>query len=1529
MNMPFAKVALALCLTSIAAKAATLSDNFNSTIDYLSTGISGTIWDGVYLGAGEFSNSGVGGGGPGATLKLDANITASGVLSVQSTGTAWEHADDDGFFLYKVMPGDFSVSVRVVTPFDNNSFNTAGLQVRAFSDGGNPLGGSEDFLSWTRFDQFNFPNYLRNQVNGATTQVNPGGFPNNNYWLRIDRVNGTNFHFYQRANAGDPWQLVNFPAPISGTVIRRADFAGLPLQVGLVHATFSDTAREARFSDFSLTATNIDSVSVAPNPVTSVDVVTGTNRNATISWNPDAASAGTLVTIWTGSSLLKQRPVDGFVYAGDPSFGAGERLLATNAYVVYSGAGTNAELTNLPAGATCHVAAYAFSGDGNARAYSAIPAIATFIVANNAANGSPSNIVVDPVSPPLTNFVILASWETNGALAGWTMAGIASATVTNGVLSGAASGSHPQLSRLNFANGPNLNLGFNDFLELQLQVPSAFSGNIQIYYGVTTAPGINATRALTIPNSLIPKDGALHVYRLELGLERSWRATLRDLRIDPLGNAASAGQEFAVGYVRAGDITGDAYLPRYSTECPAPGAANTFGRTVMSMESKHFRFLWDSTVASHASWNVNMPEWTLRNLEETWQVYVNHLGYREPAESWNPANRNGSKYKVNMITWHSGYWAGGDGNTQFGYINITPDGLRMDPPSWVIPHELMHVFQFHQRDGGQAVDGTWSEGQANYGRELWITFYRNLFPNDSGIDANYIHSAHMTVAHGRDYYLSWPFFLYLDENPDALTDLGFGTMARIWKQNLPGVYMYTTLENLTPHSNVKDIIGYFARRQLTFDYENQAAITNALNSQNPALWRRFITTDLVRRADDINWWRVPMEMAPMQGAYAIHDLVPQGIGAGREVTVNFRGLPDTTRGADWRAAFIVISDSGAERYSPLWNSGSNSVTLAANENRVYLSVAGTPNSVQFTGFDDLVYPYRSHGSKQRLHYELQMFGAVPRESNNGGTSGLIQHANGGGWRSAGALVDASAYIGPNARVLNNARVRGNARVEDFAVVRDSATVTNNGVVSGHALVMNSAVIRDNAKVRDWAVVSGGSVIGDFARVLERAQIRGASVTNWGVAKGSAILEGGYVAGWGVIDGDFQAGRAVTNGFAFGHLPFTGVPNNWVRTAPERQFAAYEFASASGPMTRDQIGVTDAYLIGSPSWRLSESGRVGAMLFSGTNQYVVLDRSLSDLKEMTITAWVRWNGGESNQPVWHFGSAATNAMFLTPDDGSGRARFILRHSGVEHTLTAAAALVPGNWTHVVVTLSDGTTGRLFMNGVLQDEGEIPVAPDALNAPNTATATPHQYLARGADPAQPMFRGALDSIAIYSRPLAAAEIAAMVPANAAPTLSQISDATVNVGVNVVVTNLAADVNLPWQMLTFTLLAGPAGASLDSNTGVFTWRPAVAHAGTIQPVSVRVADNGTPSLAATQTFNVVINPLAAPQLTAVNWTGTSLTLRVDGDGGPDYAVQSSTNLVDWTTLFSTNSPALPLEFTDSSLSDPSRFYRVLLGP
>jgi hypothetical protein len=56
----------------------------------------------------------------------------------------------------------------------------------------------------------------------------------------------------------------------------------------------------------------------------------------------------------------------------------------------------------------------------------------------------------------------------------------------------------------------------------------------------------------------------------------------------------------------------------------------------------------------------------------------------------------------------------------------------------------------------------------------------------------------------------------------------------------------------------------------------------------------------------------------------------------------------------------------------------------------------------------------------------------------------------------------------------------------------------------------------------------------------------------------------------------------------------------------------------------------------------------------------------------------------------------------------------------------------------------------------------------------------------------------------------------------------------------------------------------------------------------------------------------------------------MSISGDSGPDYTVQGSTNLIDWSDLFTTNSPALPFTWADTNSAISERlFYRVILGP
>jgi hypothetical protein len=1016
----------------------------------------------------------------------------------------------------------------------------------------------------------------------------------------------------------------------------------------------------------------------------------------------------------------------------------------------------------------------------------AIPLIAAVYASSGdmpGLSGAGSNpylkLAVDP-SPPIAtgagNFS--AQWNS------WVAAN-ATVSVSGGMLSGIATSNDPNIRLSSISNGPDLDLGWNDFIEVRLKVPVRFNGEVKIFYGTTpyrvaaadgsfvTADtgGFSPLRVITIPASKIVPDGAFHTYRMDLGLEPAWRETLTDLRIDITGGSVASGTPFAIDYLSIGDEPNEiVYQPRYTTECPAPGGKTPSGArigagaAVSSMESKHFRFLWNTADVAEPSWTLNMPHGTLRNLEEAWQVHLKLLGYHDPSLAW--GTTTGTRYKLNVTSWYGGYWAGGDTfeDATLSRLNITPDGLRVDPPTWVIPHELMHCFQFYNNGG--RMPHTWFEFHANYGRERWLETYQNLYPNASGIDPTFLRCAHQVIGSGRDYYLCWPIFLYIDENPDKLPGLGEGTVARIWQQTRFHEYPLMTLQRIAPATSLKDIVGGYARREVTFNYPSKAAIQASLAGFHEPLdnvaTERWQFTDLVQRSDDPTWWRVPYEMAPMQGAYAIHELLVSGSGnAGRRVTVNFHGLPDSARGADWRASFIVIADDGSERYSNLWGNGVNSVTLAPNENKLYLSVAGAPDRFYNPDFDENVCPYRSDRSKARFPYEMQVFGATPRERDNGPATGLIQVANGGGYRAGSAHVAASAFVGPNARVLGNASVSDNAHILDYAVVSDSARVSGNAIVSGHGWVRGNAVVTGNAKVRDWALVEGGVVTG-FARILEHANIKGGLVTDIATAKGTAASLTGTLSGNAIIDGDmgdFFSGRNVNNAIAFGFLPYVGVPDSFLRPLPPNLYASYDFATPHDSRILDQYGVTDGFTLGSPAWIATDGKRKGFLQFNGINQAVALDRSVCDIHAFTFAACVKPLGGYANQALLWMGTDAARHLCFTPNDGLGHSRFSITNNGMDQILTARA--LPLNvWTQVAVTL-DGYRGVLYLNGVPAAVTAISTLPDQLLAPNTSTGRQQDYLAGPGARGMFMYRGALANVQFYAAALTPDAIAALEP------------------------------------------------------------------------------------------------------------------------------------------------------------------------
>ena len=217
----------AIAATCITANATLFSDGFDTAHNYLADGVAGTMWDGFLV---NFTN------GNAVVTLADADTSSEQSLTFQSTNGDWEKDEADGLLIFKIVAGDFDAQVRIVS-MNNVQWHDAGLMARVPEQG--DAGAGEDWVA-VKHAAFNNQNGHRNVDNNAesTTQTPVGLQP----WLRLVR-SGNLFSSY-RSTDGVTWTMI-------GASLRN-DMAGLAVQVGLWHATFSGNAGTAVFDNFTL-----------------------------------------------------------------------------------------------------------------------------------------------------------------------------------------------------------------------------------------------------------------------------------------------------------------------------------------------------------------------------------------------------------------------------------------------------------------------------------------------------------------------------------------------------------------------------------------------------------------------------------------------------------------------------------------------------------------------------------------------------------------------------------------------------------------------------------------------------------------------------------------------------------------------------------------------------------------------------------------------------------------------------------------------------------------------------------------------------------------------------------------------------------------------------------------------------------------------------------------------------------------------------------------------------------------------------
>ena len=315
----------------------------------------------------------------------------------------------------------------------------------------------------------------------------------------------------------------------------------------------------------------------------------------------------------------------------------------------------------------------------------------------------------------------------------------------------------------------------------------------------------------------------------------------------------------------------------------------------------------------------------------------------------------------------------------------------------------------------------------------------------------------------------------------------------------------------------------------------------------------------------------------------------------------------------------------------------------------------------------------------------------------------------------------------------------------------------------------------------------------------------------------------------------------------------------------------------------------------------------------------------------------WNNADAfrfvKQPASGACEVRARVMSVQYTDPWAKAGVMLRENTAADARNAAVVVTPGNGVAFQIrATTGGTTTSTVIGGVA-----APCWVRLARAPSNSFAGYYStdgvnWTQIGVNASLSLSNTVLAGLAVTAHNNSSACSAALdsVSVNQPPTLAPIPNQTILAGRVLAVTNSANDADLPAQALTFSLLSYPAGAVVATNTGLFTWRPALAQSPSTQAVTVVVSDSGLPSMSATQSFLVAVARPVLPTLTMASVTNGQFGIWVNGDSGPDYTIQVSTNLKSWAPAITLSSPALPCFWSNTNPgSSPMQFYRALLGP
>ncbi len=253
------------------------TDDFSAYHDYVANGLQGSTWDGLFLNFGDVPGANQGPDNTkGATVQFLANTN---VLYVESAGSAWYGAGNDGPFIHKIVTGDFQAAVHVgVMSIINNC--DGGIMARLFNNsgtasqgGGGGAGGTETHVNWVKIQ--NGQVAARVTVNsGGTTVLN--GLNATDRWLLMQRVNSTNFYLYQGAT-GTNWTFFT-------NVVIAGAANNAPMEVGLENELRTAGDGWVPFDTLMIDGPGITPPTNPPPPASDLQATLNNDLSMTFNW---------------------------------------------------------------------------------------------------------------------------------------------------------------------------------------------------------------------------------------------------------------------------------------------------------------------------------------------------------------------------------------------------------------------------------------------------------------------------------------------------------------------------------------------------------------------------------------------------------------------------------------------------------------------------------------------------------------------------------------------------------------------------------------------------------------------------------------------------------------------------------------------------------------------------------------------------------------------------------------------------------------------------------------------------------------------------------------------------------------------------------------------------------------------------------------------------------------------------------------------------------------------------------------------